>query len=164
MGSGNTTLLATTSIGSSLPVLTAAFNAWNNSIVAFDESVGVISQLLVEPIPRIAYRAAPSGTNVLGLNDEEGGMVVLGLAVGWLDEADDALVTRVAQKIIAEIDAEAKELGEFFEFKYLNYAMEWQDVIGGYGAESLAKLQKVSRRFDPQAVFQRNVPGGFKVL
>lgn len=145
-------------------MLTAAFDAWNNSIVAFDESVGLLSQLMMEPIPQTTYRAAPSGTNVLGLDDEEGGMVVLGLAVGWLDEADDALVTQVTQEIIAEIDARAKELGEFFEFKYLNYATEWQDVISGYGAENLAKLRKVSRRFDPHAVFQRNVPGGFKIL
>ncbi|KAI1171389.1 hypothetical protein F4777DRAFT_593836 [Nemania sp. FL0916] len=161
---GFRTLLATTSIGSSLPVLTAAFDAWNNSIAAFDNSVGVISQLLVEPIPQIAYRAAPAGTNVLGLDDAEGGLVVLGLAVGWLDPADDALVTQVAQKIIAEIDTQAKNLGESFEFKYLNYAAQWQDVIAGYGADNVAKLKKVSRRYDPHAVFQRNVPGGYKIF
>lgn len=101
---------------------------------------------------------------MLGLDDEEGGLVVVGLALGWSDEADDALATQTAKNIIAEIDAQANDLGESFDFKYLNYAMDWENVIAGYGVKNVAELEKVSRIYDPDGVFQKNVPGGFKLF
>lgn len=158
------TLLATSSIGSSLQVLTASFEAWNKSVAAFADVVGLEAVLFLEPIPQVAYLTATPGSNVLGLDRNQGGLVIVGVAMGWTHESDDALVTRVAQQIIADIDERAKELDEHFDFIYLNYAMDWQDVIRSYGAENVAKLQAVSKKYDPNGVFQRKVPGGFKLF
>ena len=49
-------------------------------------------------------------------------------------------------------------------FVYLNYADERQQVIEGYGAESLKRLREVNRRVDPEALFQEGVPGGYKLF
>ena len=46
---------------------------------------------------------------------------------------------------------------------YLNYAAEWQDPIGSYGAANVGRLMSVSRRYDPTGVFQELVKGGFKI-
>ena len=35
--------------------------------------------------------------------------------------------------------------------------------IAGYGEENVEILQKVSRKYDPEGVFQRLVSGGFKL-
>jgi hypothetical protein len=36
-------------------------------------------------------------------------------------------------------------------------------VIEGYGAANVAFLRDVSRKYDPLGVFQKLVPGGFKL-
>lgn len=45
----------------------------------------------------------------------------------------------------------------------MNYAYPTQDVIGSYGAENVEFLRRVSRKYDPAQVFQRLVPGGYKL-
>ena len=145
-------------------MLTASFQAWNKSVAAFSEVVGLEAILFFEPVPQAAYQTATLGPNVLGLYHNQGGLVIVGVAVGWTNESDDALVTQVAQQIVAEIDEQAKDLGEYFDFVYLNYAMDWQNVIGSYGAENVAKLQNVSKTYDPNGLFQNNVPGGYKLF
>ncbi|KAI1087102.1 hypothetical protein F5B19DRAFT_497707 [Rostrohypoxylon terebratum] len=162
---GYRALLATTSIRASLEMLTAAFDAWNASLEALSSATGLVqTRLIVEPIPQIAYRKAAPGTNMLNLSEDEGTLVIIGVAGGWANTADDALVTQAAQDIISKINTQAKVLGQSFDLVYLNYASPWQDVIAGYGPESLAKLQSVSRKYDPKGVFQKNVPGGFKLF
>ena len=45
----------------------------------------------------------------------------------------------------------------------MNDASYDQRVIAHYGEESVEKLRRVGRRYDPDAVFQRLVRGGFKL-
>jgi len=47
---------------------------------------------------------------------------------------------------------------------YTNYAADFQDPMTGYGLRSLAFMREVSRKYDPQGIFQKQVPGGFKLL
>ncbi|KAF3012579.1 hypothetical protein E8E14_004524 [Neopestalotiopsis sp. 37M] len=161
---GFRTLLSTTSIGSSQEMLAAAYEAWNQSVQAFGNVTNLQAQLILEPIPQVAYHAAAVGTNSLGLEGSSGGLIIVGVAVGWADVANDALATRVAQQAIAWIEAKSRELDEHFDYIYLNYAMDWENVIAGYGPETLEKLRDVSRKYDPAGVFQKNVPGGFKLF
>lgn len=58
----------------------------------------------------------------------------------------------------------AQEMGLLREFVYLNYANQVQEPIASYGREDVARLRAAARRYDPSGVFQRQVPGGFKVL
>jgi hypothetical protein len=144
-------------------MLTATFNAWNNSVVALANATGFQYRILSEPIPQIAYKKAAAGTNSLGVSDDQGGLVIVGVAMGWMSPSDDALMNQVAKDLIAEIDRQAKELGQHFDLIYLNYASPWQDVISSYGVESVAKLEAVSQKYDPNGVFQKKVPGGYKL-
>jgi hypothetical protein len=57
----------------------------------------------------------------------------------------------------------AQTLGVDDPYLYLNYAASWQDPINSYGPASVANLQAVSRKYDPSGVFQKQVPGGFKL-
>ena len=45
----------------------------------------------------------------------------------------------------------------------MNYAYPTQPVIASYGGENVRFLRNVSNKFDPQGVFQKLVPGGFKL-
>lgn len=48
-------------------------------------------------------------------------------------------------------------------FQYLNYAAPFQDPLASYGVKNLQRLREVSKKYDPDQVFQRLVPGGFKL-
>ena len=46
---------------------------------------------------------------------------------------------------------------------YLNYADKSQDPLASYGIENLKKMRKVAAKYDPEQVFQKLCPGGFKL-
>jgi hypothetical protein len=53
--------------------------------------------------------------------------------------------------------------GIHHQYKYMNYAMKDDDVFSGYGAENKRRLLDIKARYDPEDVFGRLVPGGFKL-
>ena len=68
-----------------------------------------------------------------------------------------------AKAFTRAVEEGAKKRGLWDRWVYLNYAAGGQDVMGGYGSESLERLRKMSREVDPGGLFQRGVPGGFKL-
>lgn len=61
------------------------------------------------------------------------------------------------------VNEAAREMGMLHEFVYLNYANQDQNPILTYGPENVASLRAAARKYDPRGVFQRQVPGGFKL-
>ena len=57
----------------------------------------------------------------------------------------------------------AREMGLLHDFVYLNYANQVQNPIATYGAENVERLKEAAERYDSRGVFQRQVPGGFKL-
>ena len=62
-----------------------------------------------------------------------------------------------------QADEAARDMGLLHDFVYLNYANQAQNPISTYGAENVARLKKAAERYDPRGIFQRQVPGGFKL-
>ena len=82
----------------------------------------------------------------------------------WDNAAGDDLITTTAKNLNNQIIAAAKASGLWNKWVYLNYADVSQDPIAGYGAMNAAKLKAVSKKYDPGQMFQKNVPGGFKLF
>ena len=80
--------------------------------------------------------------------------------VEWADEADDAALYAAAGKLMDEVTKLTKGAGKANEWIYLNYALQSQDVLGGYGEKNLEKIKAAAEKYDPEGVFQRLVPGG----
>ncbi|KAK6083806.1 FAD binding domain-containing protein [Seiridium cupressi] len=121
--------------------------------------------LSFQPVPTVLLsKAASTGGNSLGLDASDGNLFNVLLTASWDDAADDALISTQAKALFDQAEVEAKDLGVAHPYLYLNYAAPWQDPISGYGAESKANLQTVSKKYDPAGVFQKNVPGGFKLF
>lgn len=87
----------------------------------------------------------------------------LDLTVQWSDALDDAAVNNATQCLLRQGIEYAKQENLYHKYIYLNYAIEPQDPIAGYGNESREFLRKTSRKYDPRQVFQKLVPGGFKL-
>lgn len=81
----------------------------------------------------------------------------------WDSEADDALFQCLCEEAMAELDDYAKSIGKYNEYIYLNYADKTQNPLRGYGDENVEYIRAVAQRYDPDGVFQTQVPGGFKV-
>jgi hypothetical protein len=60
--------------------------------------------------------------------------------------------------------ADAVSRNTLHSYVFMNYASSFQNPIDSYGAENKLKLQEVSEKYDPEGVFQKGVPGGFKVF
>jgi len=73
------------------------------------------------------------------------------------------VVEETGRKMIKDIACIAEEMGLLHKFQYINYADPSQKPIASYGVENVEFLRQVSRKYDPEGVWQRQVPGGFKL-
>lgn len=99
----------------------------------------------------------------MGLDPNEGALVLCLVTATWSDSEDDARINQLGRKLVEDVDVASKEMGVFHPFKYMNYAATWQDPITGYGQRNKEKLLEASERYDLWGVFQKAVPGGFKL-
>jgi hypothetical protein len=65
--------------------------------------------------------------------------------------------------LIEAIEKLTKAEGVYHPYKYLNFAAWFQDPLGSYSREQKKKLRQVARTYDPMGIFQKQVPGGFKL-
>lgn len=139
-------------------VYSALFKAWEEGVKRLQDIAGLQIVLLTQPHP------VTNGTNSLGLESGRKDEVVTVLTGAYTRPEDDEVVQAGMEAIVAAQKAILEDNGLLIPFQYLNYADIYQDPIGGYGDEVKARLQDVSRRYDPDGVFQKQVPGGFKVF
>ncbi|TGJ87169.1 hypothetical protein E0Z10_g1588 [Xylaria hypoxylon] len=115
-----------------------------------------------QPISTSAITAGHArGGNTLGLENTNQTWFVID--VGWWDAEDDAVANEAAASLVAKVEDAAKSSGQYVDYIFMNDAAVTQDVIGHYGNGNVAKLRAVQRRYDPREVFQKLVPGGFKL-
>jgi hypothetical protein len=81
----------------------------------------------------------------------------------WTDTSSDTKVLAAHQRMIDRMAAAAEALGLDFRYLYQNYAAQSQDVFASYGEANHARLQRISKKYDPKQVFQRLQPGYFKL-
>jgi hypothetical protein len=90
-------------------------------------------------------------------------LVVMGLVVRWSKVEDDAVMHEFGERVLERAVNEAKRMGLHHPYIYQNYAGASQDVFAGYGLENRLRLMEIQKRYDPEGVFHRLQPGGFKV-
>lgn len=83
--------------------------------------------------------------------------------LSWSKAKDDGLFKKIGQTTIDQIDKYARSINKANEYIYLDYADQKQNPLRSYGTANLRKLREVARKYDPEAVFQNLVPGGFKL-
>lgn len=168
MYAANSQLYRTTTFKNSRPFLDRVYTLWDATIPTIKPIPGIQWALSIQPIPpTITSRSGPLGGNSLGLSPtDDGPLVNCLLTATWNNTADDVLAQTTAVQLFNDIEKEARFQNKpslYHRYKYLNYADGDQDVIGGYGTNAKNRLRRVSRKYDPRGVFQRQVTGGFKL-
>lgn len=140
-----------------------------DTFYAQEATVAEVEKILlimaIQPITEGAMKAMQkNGGNALGLNPIHGPYFILNFNAAWNRKEDEPKFHGVISKIIKLVKAEAKKRGLDNNFVYLNYASEYEDPIGSYGAANKQKLISISKKYDPTQVFQYLQPGGFKLV
>lgn len=147
--------------------LQSAADLYTAGIAPIQGSVaGLVASFTLQPYPlSLLKQSSINGGNSLGLNPEETGPVVSVLLLTyWSDQSDDETVGETMKGILASIRDVAVGKHTDVEFIYLNYASKFQDPIASYGREIQHQLQQTSKKYDSKGLFQRGVPGGFKLF
>lgn len=85
------------------------------------------------------------------------------LDTGWEDATGDDTAHESTRKIHDTIQDAAVSANLHTSYIFMNDASYDQPVISSYGATNVARLKEVQSKYDSSHVFQRLVPGGFKL-
>ncbi|KAL4882982.1 hypothetical protein BJY04DRAFT_216700 [Aspergillus karnatakaensis] len=155
---GYNTLYYTTTFAHSPAVYTPIISAFTDSIPLVSSVPNMHWHITMQSTPAL------TGSNSLGLDPKDGRLVVFMLIAYFPDQQYRDHVRKAAAQVLDSIELITKAAGVYRPFKYMGYADDTRDVIGGYGKNSVQRLQAASKRYDPDGLFQRVVPGGFKVF
>ncbi|CAO1597599.1 hypothetical protein XANCAGTX0491_001406 [Xanthoria calcicola] len=159
---GKRQLFITLTHGLSGPLITEVFRAADTALQPIKLALGLTYSISYQPLPTEITTKA-SNTNSLGLDASDGNLVLVLLGIQWTLATDDAAITSAANGWLAAAKAAAAKASLSNEYVYLNYAAPGQDPIAGYGAANKANLRSVSKKYDPDQIFQKAVPGAFKL-
>lgn len=126
---------------------------------------GLICSYTLQPYALSQLQAsAKKGGNSLGLDPSLGPIISVALLMYWNLKSDDDKILGAFKAALKEMKADASSRGQLIDYVFMNYSFNFQDPIGSYGEENKKVLQKVSTKFDPEGIFQKGVPGGWKLF
>lgn len=149
-----------TTVKADASTLIAASEIFTAAFQPLKSIEGLTCAFTLQPYPKTLLEKCD---NSLGLKTEDGPLMSILLLNWWKNASDDDLVIKTFKKVLEDIDADAATRGTSVPFKYMNYAYDFQDPIASYGAVSHQKLRQVSEKYDAEGLFQKGVPGGFKL-
>jgi hypothetical protein len=154
-----------TTVKADTPTLMAAYETYVNAVRPLMDAEGLTTSLTLQAYPRsLLDKSAAAGGNSLGLDPATGPLMSILILSFWQAEKDDDRIQSAFKAAIEAIDRDAMERGTAVPFKYMNYSGPFQDPIGSYGNDSKTKMQACSKKYDPEGLFQKGVPGGWKLF
>ncbi|KAI1423103.1 hypothetical protein F5Y12DRAFT_798824 [Xylaria sp. FL1777] len=114
--------------------------------------------------PSLLAASATLGSNVLCVYPNFGPIIMISIFAWWTKSEDDDKILREFDDILTKTEQKAEVDGLAVRLKYMNYAASFQDPIGSYGLDIKEKLQIISKLYDPHGIFQKGVPGGWKLF
>ena len=161
---GRRELFVTATFENNATMMEKFFDLANQTVQSIQNVDGLVFSLSFQALPQlvIGYGQA-NGGNALGLDRSDGDLVNTLLTIQWNETSDDAAINNAAQSLFSQAEAASKSFNTYNPYLYLNYAADFQNPIAGYGAASVATLKTVSKKYDPGQLFQKQVPGGFKL-
>lgn len=155
---------ASISFGNSAQMMEEFFQMTHAAVKPFLGMQTFQLSLSYQPMPTMITERS-GAVDMLGPIQTQGNMFNIHFALGVGDEeADrDPIIEHAIRQLFASAEARAAELKVQRDFIPLTYADHWQDPIGRRSEFTVAELRSTARRYDPSAMFQRQVPGGFKL-
>ena len=119
-----------------------------------------------EPIGALWLKASTDrGGNALGLDPARGTYVCYAQVVEWSGAQYNDVAYGWVQNTGKKIENALRDAGLYDPFHYMGDSAGYQvpEFYNGYGDANAAKLLSISKKYDPQRIFQNLMPGGFKI-
>jgi FAD/FMN-containing dehydrogenase len=125
---------------------------------------GFSTQCVLQPIPALFGEiGAAKGGNMLGLDSVDTNSILWLGTVAYQDPAHDKKAHQKLKDYYKKLEKFARRQKGDVDWRYINYSDKTQDPLKSYGKDNLAFMKKVAAKYDPKSVFQKQVPGSFKV-
>ncbi|KAF1957642.1 FAD-binding domain-containing protein [Byssothecium circinans] len=135
-----------------------------NTLEELKSAEGLIFSLGFFPLTKsLLENSKAAGGNAKDIDPSDGPLFIILLNPTWDSPTDDVRVHQGVEDLLAKFKKVASERGLLHRYLFTNYTYQKDDALSGYGEESLERMRKVSEKFDPAGVFQKAVPGGFKI-
>ncbi|KAI5862505.1 hypothetical protein GGS23DRAFT_570531 [Durotheca rogersii] len=125
------------------------------------------SHVSFQPVPRLFVQqshAANSSGNVLGLEQNTYDAILIQASASVRTAELEAWARPKVCALVDEVRTFASSIeGGAVPWVYLNYAHSGQEVLQSYGPENVGRIREAALKYDPEGVFQRLCPGGFKI-
>ncbi|KAH8595898.1 hypothetical protein B0O99DRAFT_594194 [Bisporella sp. PMI_857] len=145
-------------------LMTAFHDKWQETLATLKDTEGFLFAFGFQPLAKsLLEHSALAGGNAKGLTPSDGPLFIVLLNPVWTSPADDEKVTTGVTNLVAEFRRLASERSLLHPHIFTNYAYKTEDIFKGYGEESLRKLKEVAKTYDPEGIFQKGAPGGFKI-
>ncbi|KAJ2892457.1 hypothetical protein MKZ38_009847 [Zalerion maritima] len=124
----------------------------------------LVTQCLFQPLPKFfADIGVEKGGNVLGMDEVEGNSLLWLLTITGTTPEHEAVIHTKGAAMKAALDEYAESIDAKVPLLYVNYADPSQDPLKSYGTRNLRFMEKVAAKYDPDGLFQRRVPGSFRL-
>ena len=155
---------ASISFGNSAEMMEEFFKMTHQAVKPFLGMDSFQLSLSYQPMPTMITERS-SAVDILGPIQTQGNMFNVHFALGVGDEeaSKDSVIREAIRKLFEDAEVKAATMGLQRDFVPLTYADSWQDPIGRRSKETVKELLATSRKYDPRQVYQRQVPGGFKL-
>lgn len=140
------------------------YEKWQSTMSKVKDAEGFIFSFGFHPITKALLEASQrAGGNAMDIPPSDGPLFVVLINPAWKLAEDDARIFAAVEDLVAELRSLALDKDLLHRYIFTNYGYAKDDVVAGYGEESVSKLRAASKKYDPEGIFQKAVPGGFKL-
>ena len=117
-----------------------------------------------QAMPTILFRhSVEKGGNAIGMEREKDNAILFQMQQMVRSAEEEKEVRKQLIAMRQELKDYYKSEGIDVEWEYLGYADGFQKPLDTYGPKNIQLLKDVASKYDPEEVFQKRIPGGFKV-
>ncbi|RYO99950.1 hypothetical protein DL764_006659 [Monosporascus ibericus] len=137
---------------------------WQETLDTIKDAAGFIFSFGFHPLTKaLLENSEKAGGNAKAISPSDGPLFVILINPIWTLPEDDNRIFAAVDNLVGEFRALASEKGLLHRYIFPNYAYQKDDIIAGYGERSVSRLRETSKKYDPEGMFQKGVPGGFKL-
>lgn len=126
---------------------------------------GFSLSLHFDPIPLVMRENGNAhGPNEMGGFNGPDSLIIWYTEYSWSNEEDDGKIAIAASDMLQQAEIDAAIINRANPFICLNVAGSGQSPFQSYGADYQTWLEGAAKLYDPSGVFQKVMPGGFKVF
>ncbi|PKY01601.1 hypothetical protein P168DRAFT_321182 [Aspergillus campestris IBT 28561] len=139
---------------------TLAYDRWRQVTDELYGQTGCDMGMVVQPLTTSAMKIGrENGGNALNTAVEP--QQWMSYLAQWVNEDDDERVRKAVFELRDYLRENAAQMGILLPFVFMNNATFAQDPLTGYGAQHIARMKEVSRKYDAEQVFQTLQGDGF---